>query len=306
VSKGYLLNFDWNDIPLLLALAREGSMSAAGRKLGIDPSTLSRRLVAAEGALETRLFIRDNTGYHATEAGLVFLSYADRLFGDVRSMLMDTRTEADGVGGAVRLTSIDVLFSHWLVDHMPVLLQQYPQLRLQLLVANQALSFTRREADFALRLARPTDDAALVMRKVGDLGFAVYGAERFAQIPRELWPEQPWMAYGEELSALPEMLWLKTFVPDGDFQIRVSSVSTLVNACEAGMGLALLPCILAEKNGLRRLSEEPELHREIWLLSHRDAGSIGRYRAVAAWLKQVFERDADRLRGERRNPAPPI
>jgi DNA-binding transcriptional LysR family regulator len=300
------VSLDWNDIPLLLALARDGSMSAAGRTLGVDPSTISRRLVATEAALQTRLFIRDNTGYHATEAGLVFLAYAERVDGDVRSMQLHTRSEANGVSGAVRLTSIDFLFSHWLVEHMPTLLHQYPQLQLHLLVGNQALSFTRREADFALRLARPKDDAALVMRKVGDLGFAVYGAERFAQTPRELWSEQPWLAYGDELSELPEMLWLQKLVPDASFQIRVSSVSTLVHACETGLGLALLPCILAERNGLRRLSDGAELHREVWLLSHRDAGRIGRYQAVAEWLKCVFEMDAARLRGEKALVLPPL
>ena len=300
------MNFDWNDISLLLALARDGNMSAAGRNLGVDPSTISRRLVAAEAALETRLFIRDNTGYHATEAGLIFLAYAERVYGEVESMLLDTRSEADDVSGAVRLTSIDFLFSHWLVEHMPALLQQHPRLQLHLLVGNQALSFTRREADFALRLARPKDDAALLMRKVGELGFAVYGAERFAHTPRELWPDQPWLAYGDELSELPEMRWLRGLVPAANFQIRVSSVTTLVHACETGMGLALLPCVLAERNGLRRLSRDAELYREVWLLSHKDAGRIGRYRAVAEWLKGVLELDAVRLRGDHPGLLPPL
>lgn len=281
-------------------------MSAAGRSLGTDPSTISRRLVAAEAALEARLFIRDSAGYHPTEAGSVFLAYAERVYGEVNSMLLDTRSEADGIRGVVRLTSIDFLFSHWLVEHMPTLLQEHPQLQLHLLVGNQALSFTRREADFALRLARPKDDAALVMRKVGDMGFAVYGAERFSQAPRELWPKQPWLAYGEELSELPEMRWLKGLVPEANFQIQVSSVSTLVHACETGMGLALLPCILAERNGLRRLSNGAELHREVWLLSHKDAGRIGRYRAVAEWLRNVFELDAVRLRGDQNSRVPPL
>lgn len=299
------MNFDWNDIPLLLALARSGSMSAAGRTLGIDPSTMSRRVAAAEAALGTRLFIRDNAGYHATEAGQVFLSYAERVYGDVQSMLLDTCSEAEDVCGAVRITSIDFLFSHWLIEHMPPLLEQHPNLQLQLLVSNQALSFTRREADFALRLARPQDDAALLMRKVGDIGFAVYGAERFAQVQREDWPEQPWLAYGEELAEMAEMRWLREIAPDTHYPIRVSSVSTLVHACAAGVGLALLPCILGERNGLRRLSDKVEVYREVWLLSHRDAGKIGRYQAVGDWLKRVFEQEALHLRGDRL-PTPPL
>ena len=64
------------------------------------------------------------------------------------------------------------------------------------------------------------------------------------------------------------------------------------------MGLALLPCLLGERHGLRRLGAGPELHREVWLLSHRDAGRIGRYQAVSRWLTECFERDAARLRGD--------
>ncbi|MBC9251827.1 LysR family transcriptional regulator [Pseudomonas alcaligenes] len=273
-------------------------MSAAGRSLNIDPSTMSRRLAAAEAALNTRLFIRDNAGYHPTEAGLVFLGYAERVYGDVKSMLLDTCSEAEGVCGAVRITSIDFLFSHWLVEHMPALIEQHPNLQLQLLVGNQALSFTRREADFALRLARPQDDAALLMRKLGEIGFAVYGAERFADIPRQHWGEQPWLAYGEDLAEMAEMRWLRAQAPEAFYPVRVSSVSTLVHACQTGLGLALLPCLIGERNGLRRLSVEVEVLREVWLLSHRDAGKIGRYQAVGNWLKQVFADDSARLRGE--------
>lgn len=285
------MNFDWNDIPILLALARHGSLSAAGRSLGVDPSTMSRRLVAAEAALQTRLFIRDNSGYQPTDAGLAFIDYGERILGDVQSMLLEARSEASAISGSVSITSIDFLFSHWLVQHMPQLSRTYPNLQLQLIPANRALSFTRREADFALRLARPQDDAALVMRKVADIGFAVYAATAFSQLPPEDWPQQPWLAYGEELDETPEMQWLRGFAPNASYALRASSVTTLTHACETGLGMALLPCILGERNGLVRLSG-PVVAREIWLLSHRDAGRIGRFQAVGNWLRDIFEQDA--------------
>jgi DNA-binding transcriptional LysR family regulator len=295
------MSFDWNDIPILLELAKTGNMSAAGRNLNIDPSTISRRLAAAEKALQVRLFIRDNSGYHPTETGLVFLGYAEKASGEVRSMLVDTRNEAEGVSGPVRLTAIDFFFSHWLVHRMSALLEMHPLLQLQLQPSNQSLSFTRREADFALRLARPLEDAGLVARKVGELGFAVYGADRFEAVTRDQWPMQPWLAYGEELADLPEMIWLREFVPPERQVVQVSSVSTLVHACEAGLGLSLLPCLLAEKKGLKRLSATPELTRSVWLLSHRAIGNISRYGAVASWLTQVFEADAGHLLGTGKN-----
>ncbi len=296
------MSFDWNDIPILLELAQTGSMSAAGRVLNIDASTISRRLAAAEKELGVRLFIRDNSGYHPTETGLVFLGHAEKVSGEVRSMLVDTRNEAEGVSGPVRLTAIDSLFSQWLVGHMPALLQAYPQLQLQLQPSNQSLSFTRREADFALRLARPQEDAALVARKVGDLAYGVYGAAAFAHVFHEQWPQQPWLAYGDELSELPEMVWLRELAPHGRQVIQVSSVSTLVQACRAGIGLAVLPCLMAEKGGLQRLSPDPVLLRPIWLLTHRAIGKISRYRAVADWLAQIFEADAGLLLGETAKP----
>ncbi|EMJ4127150.1 LysR family transcriptional regulator [Pseudomonas aeruginosa] len=291
------MNFDWNDIPILLALSRHGSMSAAGRALGVDPSTMSRRLVAAEAALQTRLFIRDNSGYKATDAGEAFLGHAERILGDVQSMLLETRDEASAISGCVRITAVDFLFSHWLVQHMPHLARTYPALQLQLIPANRSLSFTRREADFALRLARPAEDAALVMRKVADIGFAVYAATSFSRVPVELWPQQAWLGYGEELDDTPEMAWVRRFAPNAGFALRASSVTTLIHACQSGLGMALLPCILGDREGLVRLSG-PVVVREIWLLSHRDAGRIGRFQAVSDWLREVFDQDATQLSGE--------
>lgn len=298
------VDFDWNDIPLLLALAQTGSMNAAGKRLGMDPSTISRRLAATEGALETPLFVRGPGGYQPTDAGRVFLENAERIYGQVRDMLVDTRAEADGVGGVVRLTAIDFMFGEWLVAHLPALVAAHPGLQLQLIASNQSLSFTHRETDFALRLARPQEDAALVMRKVGELGFAVYAQTCFADTPRERWDELPWLVYGPELAETPEMRWIARHVPGARRVVQVSSVATLRSACLAGLGLALLPHVVPEADGMCRLGAGVELHREVWLLSHRATGRIARYRAVSDWLVKAFETDAARLRGERAAPGP--
>lgn len=289
------MDFDWNDIPLLLKLADTGSMSQAGRVLGLDASTVSRRVAAAEKALDVRLFIREPTGYQPTDAGKVFLAHAEGVLDRVETMLMDTRAEAEGVSGTVNVTAIDVLFTHWLVRYLPELLGAHPALQVNLIGDNRDLSFTRREADLAIRLSRPNEDAALRMRKVGELGFAVYGAGAFAALPRERWPGAPWLAYPVELSRMPEMGWLATLEPRQ--LVRLSSVSMILRACEEGAGLALLPCIAADRAGLQRVDPEPVLRRELWLLSHRDAGRVARFTAVTQWLQRYFEEDAVALRG---------
>jgi DNA-binding transcriptional LysR family regulator len=288
-------DFDWNDIALILALARSGSMSAAGRELGVDGSTISRRIAAAEKALNLRLFSRDTTRWQLTEAGQVFVRYGEGVYGSVQSMLLAATREADSIAGPVRLSAIDFLFDHWLVRHLPGFTERHPEVEVQLLADNQNISFTRREADFALRLAQPVDDAAVLMRRLGDIGWAVYGAPRFAGVPRERWGGQPWIAHEEAKANLPEMRWMARLDPAPRIALRVNSQSTMAHACRAGAGMALLPCILGSDEGLVRLSDRAEVFRELWLLSHRDAGSIGRFKVVAAWLAQVFEECRDRL-----------
>lgn len=290
-------DFDWNDIPLILALARSGNMSAAGRQLGVDASTISRRIAAAEKCLQLRLFIRDNTGYCLTDAGQVFVRHAEGVFGNVQSMLQAASQEADATAGPVNITSIDFLFDYWLLDHVPALHAAHPHIALTLQAENQNLSFTRREADFALRLGKPGADAALVMRKLGDLGFAVYGHPRFAGTARDAWGEQPWIAYDDALAGTGEMQWLAALTPAPRRVLKVNSLSTMVRGCRAGVGMALLPCIMGEQEGLQRLGDQVEVLRDIWLLSHRDAGSIARYKAVSAWITTLYADNQRRLCG---------
>jgi DNA-binding transcriptional LysR family regulator len=278
-------------------LARNGSMSATGRLLGVDASTISRRIAAAEKALKLRLFIRDNTGYRLTDAGQVFVEHGEAVYGNVQSMLQASSQEADATAGPVRLTSIDFLFDYWLLDHVPALHAQHPHLQLFLQAENTNLSFTRREADFALRLGQPGEDAALVMRKLGDLAFSVYGGAQYADVPREQWGQQPWLTYDDTLSTLPEMKWVAQLEPQPRQLLRLNSLSTLVRACRAGAGLALLPCIMGAQDGVHRLSANIEVKRDIWLLSHRDAGSIARFKTVSAWLTTLYASTHDAMCG---------
>ena len=290
-------DFDWNDIPLILSLAGSGSMSATGRALGMDGSTISRRIAAAEKALQFRLFIRDNTRYRLTDVGQVFVGYAESVVDGVQNMLLASSMQAGAIAGPVRITSIDFMFDHWLINHIPALNAQHPHLQLTLLADNQRLSFMRHETDFALRLAKPTEDAAIVMRKLGELGMAVYCSDSFGAAPRESWAEQPWIAYDEELAQVPEMRWQAALNPTLRQVLRVNRATTAVRACRAGIGLAMLPCVLGGHEGLRRLSAAPELSRELWLLGHRDAGEIARFKAVAQWLTQVYADSKAELTG---------
>jgi len=265
--------------------------------LGVDVSTVSRRLAAAEERLQARLFIRDPDGYKPTDAGRAFVEAAEAIERTVLSIFQIARETADEFSGPVRITSVDALLNDWLTARLPALLERYPGLEIRLVADNRNLSFTRSEADLALRLARPEGDAAILMRRVGRLGAAVYGHARFKDVPRDRWSDQPWLTYNDDLADVPQMQWLRIAAPRAESHFRASSTPILLKACEAGMGMTLLPCISTRGSGLVRLSEGVVHEREIWLLSHRDASNVRRFKLVADWLREQLAIDDAFLAG---------
>lgn len=297
--KGFFAvkNFDLNDIVPVLHLARSGNKSATASRLGIDASTVGRRIAAVESALGIRIFVRTAWGYELTKAGEIFAAWAEQIQDQVNTMILTCVSETTSLSGVVRLTAIDFLFDYWLVNHLPELTATHPNLDLELITSENNLSFTRREADLALRLSKPNSDAALLMRKVGDLAFAVYGTPGLATAPPSNWPEMPWISYDESLSHTPEGRWMASQGLKVPVRLRVNNLGTMVRACAAGNGLALLPWALGEQAGLVRISEVPEAYREIWLLSHRDAGSVARFKAVSDWLANKLAASVKQIAG---------
>lgn len=289
-------DFDWNDIPVILALARGGSIAAAARALGIDASTVGRRLSAAERRLGSRLFARDRDGLRLTEAGAAFVARGASVAEQVNGMLLAADGARAVMEGVVRIGAIDFLVDWWLLPHLSQLGARYPGLQVELMGSNDNVSFARREADLALRLGRPVDEPAVAMRKLGKLGWAVYGAPAFAGAGRQQWPAMPWIAYHDNLAHLPEMRWLAREQPDARRSLRTDSLNTMAAACRAGLGLALLPCLLDGAPGLVRLDGRIEVVRELWLLRHREAVATQRIGAVADWLAGLGEDTRDRLR----------
>ncbi len=292
-----MTQFDWNDIPILLALARTGSMRTAGRQLGINTSTVSRRLAAAEKRLHTRLFIRRPEGYKPTDAGRAFMGSAESIEGTVHALISTTEAEAEGVTGIVRITSVDAVLNDWLIPRLPGLRALHPNLEIVAIPDNHVLSFTRSEADLAIRVARPREDAAILMRRIASIGMAVYGSTAFKKVARSRWAEQPWLLFHDDLADVVEMKWLAKNVPGARAAFRCSSMTALVRACEAGLGLAVLPCVSAKGTRLVCLSKTPEFQRDLFLLNHRQATKIRRFRAVAEWIASVAEAESDLLAG---------
>jgi DNA-binding transcriptional LysR family regulator len=178
-----------------------------------------------------------------------------------------------------------------LVPALPDLLRRHPQLRIELIAEPRDMSLTKREADIALRLARPAKEARAVARRVGHLDYAVYG-------PRGTPAETlPWITYEDAMADLPQWRWMADQArQDGAVRatLAANDAEAILRGVEAGLGKSLLPMAVADREpGLVRLDSGPAaLTRELWLMVHPDLRHLTRIGAVMDWLVAVARRTA--------------
>lgn len=279
-------DIDWNDLRYVLAAARGGTLSGAARRLGIDETTVARRIARIEKRLGTSLFERAAGRLRPTEAGETMLAHAERVeteFGVLEAALTGAHRIA---AGSVRLTAVPILINHILVPAAAALQAAHPGLQLELIADARNLSLSRRETDMALRLARPARDMAAIARRVGTLDYGVY-ARADAVGPGG--PEGlPWIGYGDEMADLPQAAWIAAASRGAvaATALKVNDAEPILQAVRAGLGRSLLPCAVAGRDPLlRRLDgPAPALRRELWLMIHPDLRALARIRAVVNWI----------------------
>jgi DNA-binding transcriptional LysR family regulator len=279
---------NWNDLRFVLAVARSQSLAGAARRLGVNESTVGRRLAAAEQRLGARIFERSLGAFQPTEAGQAVVAGAERVELEVQAVEAAISGADRLAAGLVRLTSVPIVVNRVLVPALPRLLRAHPQLRVELIAEPRDLSLTKREADIALRLARPNKDLRAVARRIGRLDYGVYGPARKRRAPL------PWITYEDEMANLPQVGYMAARpVRDRDAPppVTVNDAEAILQSVKAGLGKSLLPVAIAEREpGLVRLNgDPPPLSRELWLMVHPDLRNLTRISVVVDWLVSVAD-----------------
>ena len=296
-------SLDWNDLRYFLAVSRAGTLAGAARDLAVRHSTVARRLEALEEALAVSLFTRTPDGLVLTEAGAGILPQAEAA---ERAALAIERQAAGGdtrIAGTVRLTTSEG-FSGFLVRRLAALNERYPELMVEVLSGNRFYDLTRGEADLAVRIGETTQPD-LICKRIGLAGWSVYAAA--AYLARRGMPASlddlrghAVIGFDETLAQVPGALWLDRHAAGAEVVMRGNSIFAVLNAAIVGMGIAVLPCFMAEAEpNLRRLSAETTGSREIWLVFHPDVAKIARVRTVIDFVTDAVAGEVTRLRGER-------
>ncbi|HQU69040.1 MAG TPA: LysR family transcriptional regulator [Albidovulum sp.] len=296
---------NWDDYRLFLAIAQTGTLSGAARLLGVTHSTVFRRLGSFEDRLGVRLFERLPSGYALTAAGEAMQQTATRIDDEIAAIRRQVTGQDQRLSGQVRITATDMLAIGLLPPHLAAFRAAWPGIDLELLVSDMRLDLTRREADVALRLGNPVQET-LVGRRVGRLAFAIYAsaARHRAGIAEDL-AHNDWIGFGSGHAPLRQVLadWLPGLRP----QFRTNSISAAVAAARAGIGLAPLPCAIADPdpNLLRVVPFPGDFRLDLWLLTHEDLRQTARIRAFVDFIAEALAAQAGLLEGRRpRNGKP--
>jgi DNA-binding transcriptional LysR family regulator len=278
---------NWDDARIILSVARHRSFAGAAAELRIDETTIARRLKRFEKATQSRIFIRRETHQTPTESGAAILRQAERLEVEAARLENMSRNSIDKAVTRVRLTTTAPMARYYISPHLSKLREIDPDITLALHCTDQNLSFSRWETDIAVRLSRP-DDGRLVMRKLADLSYSVFGPSD-PERARDLRARpNDWIALPNQFSMLPYARYVADQLKGHQPVLVSDEVDVLADAVAQGMGRAVLADQIGRRHsGVRRLHSIPG-KREAWLLIHPELRDLVAIRRVADWLIQIF------------------
>jgi DNA-binding transcriptional LysR family regulator len=293
---------DWGDLRLVLAVLRAGTLTAAAQALGVNQSTVTRRLLALHQALGARVLERRGAAYVLTPLG----ERLRPMLAEMEERALALERAAHGLdarpAGVVRITTVDALAVRLLAPCLARFRARLPEVTLEIDSSSRTLDLARREADLALRLGRPRPET-LVARKVGRMGFTLYASRGYLKTHRV-----PPMGESLEGHALidddadqawaPEVKWSRSLLAGARVAARAQTWQGRLAAVESGAGIAVLPCFLADEGkSLRRLYPDTLMHDDLWLLVHPELRHVARIRVVYDFVVALVAENAARLEG---------
>lgn len=295
---------EWSDFRLVLALSRGGSVAGAARILGVDSSTVSRRLAAMEQALGACLVVRGGREFALTAEGREAVAAAQSMESVVAGAASSIRAAKTEIDGLVRVSVVPSML-RTLMPLQLIAAEKYPHLSIELTAAEQIIDLTRGEADIALRMVRPKE-VDLIARQAFEIGFGVFASK--AYVARYGLPVKPeelshhrLIQYVEHMLHLPWFAWIDDYASKGAPATRVDSTEMAVGLITTGGGIGVLPCFTGESYAeLVHVFPDPIASAVGWIVYHETVRNSARIRAVVDMLAAFLDTHRDELSGRRR------
>ena len=289
----------WNDLQIVLAVAEHGSASQAAGLLGINHSTVIRRINDFEATHGVKLFERHPTGLKPTRAGHALLDASRPIEGAVLNIEREILGQDLKLEGDIKVTTTDSIADRVIGPHLKSFRDAHSAITINLIVTNTRLDLPRLDADLSVRPSRnPPDD--LVGRNVSGMAFTIY-AQREAYVSWQQMPEseRPWIGVSLALNNSPVGAWMQPIDLNNQIITRGNSFVTLRELAASGLGLTILPCFLGDCDERLIRIEPPikDIETNLWVLTHRDLRNSARVKALSDHLARGLRRQRDLLEG---------
>jgi DNA-binding transcriptional LysR family regulator len=289
---------NWDGLQVFLAIARAGRISTAARRLGVEHTTVSRRLSALEDALGVPLFYRTTTGYFLTPHGQNVVANAEAMEKAAIAVAARAREASGAVAGRVRVALVPEFASHWLAPRLPAFRALYPQIELQILVGTRQRDLSRGEAELAIQSPRPRQ-SGLVAVRLARTTLGLYAAKSLIGSSR-LWIDDanslrdlPLLVYTPPFQILQQAKWFQPILASSRVVLETNSSHMLLAAARAGVGVAVLPRFLGRHEEVLEAVSENVGENDVWLITHPEFRRDPKVRATADFLKKIAgEREA--------------
>ncbi len=290
----------WDDFRYVKAIADRRSLAGAAEALGVNHSTVFRRLGQIEQQLGSRLFERGRAGYALTPSGEEMVRLAERVGEEITAFERKVTGQDLRPYGELRVTCSDTMLVHLLTDVFGNFRRAYPEIVIDVVVSNTILNLSKRDADVAVRATYQPPET-LSSRRVAQIAWSVFGSKADAGRPFD--PERDvarhnWVGFFDHSAISRATKWLKDRGGDERIVYKVNTLLGLAEAIASGVGLGLLPCYVGDTAGLTRLCPPiAAIEGELWLLTHPDLRNTARVRAFLDFCTDEMAKRRNILEG---------
>jgi len=283
---------NWDHLQYFLALAKDSKLVVAARSLGVNHTTISRRIQALERDLGVQLFIRNNVGFELTESGLQLQEIARKVESQITGINKNISSENTEVSGTVRVGATEGFGTYIIGPILYELSKKFSRLSIDLLSLLRIVNLSRREADIAITLQRPTRGPYLVT-KLRDYKLQLYASPEYLEANPEIssrsdLDKQTFISYVDDLLFSKELSYLDEICKPKQISFRSTSIQSQLQAARSGLGVAILPSFMVNNDPKLRaiLPHEIAIIRSFWMIMPNEFKKIERMNLVWDWLKK--------------------
>ncbi|MDC8758277.1 LysR family transcriptional regulator [Janthinobacterium fluminis] len=295
---------DWDNMRIFLELTRSQGLVDAAKKLGIDHSTVSRRIRKFEEQVGTQLFDRHNGGHQLTPEGQRLMEYAENIESTVYAATAELGEHNRLLSGQVRLGATEGFGAYVLAPQLAHFCERHPHIGVDLIAVPRFVSLSKREADVVISIERP-QSGPYVVTKLADYRLKLYATPAYlaSHAPIGALADlagHPLMGYVDDLLFSAELRYIDKVAPGARPAFRSTSITAQYQAARRGRGLAILPCFLAqqERDLVAVLDAEIDLVRSFWMVSPSERRHIARVSALWHYLREAIDLNRDYLLGD--------